>query len=386
MFSHDQYEALRHGTGLLDRRSRGRLQLTGADRRSYLHGLLTNDVAALLPGTGCYAALLTPQGRMLSDMRVSELGDRILVDLPGVTADGIRQRLADFIFTEEVEIRDAGGELGHFGVYGPGAADVVAAVLASAGPDLSAVALAKAEGPALQIPDVASGFSRKAAIGAELPPEGGSHDFDTRLQAMAPDANREFTFGEGTVVVIRSDDYGVPGFETFVPASEADRWTDALRAAGATDVEAAAAEVTRVEAGRPEFGPDMDDHTIPLEAGIEARAISLTKGCYVGQEVIIRVLHRGQGRVARRLVGLVAAAGDPPLGRGMRLEADGKPIGSITSAVLSPSLGRPIALGYVHRDFAEPGRIIQVTQSDGSSVAGRSVTVAITPFVAPASR
>src|SRR5687767_4472425 len=214
MFSHDQYQALQQGTGLLDRRSRGRLQLTGPDRRTYLHGLLTNDIIALSAGSGCYAALLTPQGRMLSDMRVSELGDRILVDLPEATSDSVRQRLADFIFTEDVEVRDAGADLRHFGVYGPGAADVISKSL-------------------------------------------------TELGAMALDANREFKFGDGVVVVIGSDDYGAPGFETLVSTAEADRWADGLRARGAADVEAHAVEVTRVEAGRPEFGIDMDDHTIP---------------------------------------------------------------------------------------------------------------------------
>src|SRR5688572_31664801 len=91
MFSHDHYEALQQGAALLDRQSRGRLLLTGVDRRTYLHGLLTNDIAALQPGTGCYAALLTPQGRMLSDMRVSELGDRVLIDLPEATAESVRR-------------------------------------------------------------------------------------------------------------------------------------------------------------------------------------------------------------------------------------------------------------------------------------------------------
>jgi len=338
MFSHDQYQALQHGAGLLDRRSRGRLQLTGPDRRTYLHGLLTNDITALSAGTGCYAALLTPQGRMLSDMRVSELGDRILVDLPEATADSVRQRLTDFIFTEDVEVRDASAELRHFGVYGPRAAEVL-------GQSLTELESAEA----------------------------------TELDSMPLETNREFRFGEGTVVIIRSDDYGVAGFETLVSASEADRWADTLRARGAVDVDAAAVEVTRVEAGRPEYGPDMDDHTIPLEAGIEARAISQTKGCYVGQEVIVRVLHRGQGRVARHLVGLIPDLEATPLGRGMRLEAGGKSIGSITSVVFSPRVGRPIALAYVHRDFAEPGRVIHVAAEAGS--AGPSLTVVTTPFV-----
>jgi folate-binding protein YgfZ len=340
MISHDEYEALHDGAGLLDRRSRGRLLLTGADRRGYLQGLLTNDIAALSAGEGCYAALLTAQGRMLSDMRVSELGDRILIDLPGATAESVRQRLADFIFSEDVEVRDAAADLAQLGLYGRNAPAILESVL--------------------------SPSSRE------------------RLEQMAIDSNQERRFGDTPVTVVRSDDYGVAGFEVFVSASEAGRLSDAVRAAGAKDVTADAVEVTRIEAGRPEFGVDMDEHTIPLEAGIESRAISHTKGCYVGQEVIIRVLHRGHGRVARRLVGLLGTDADGSLARGMRIEAERKAIGSITSAVVSPRLRRPIALGYVHRDFAEPGTVLQVSGESAGSPS-RSVTVVTTPFIQPAS-
>lgn len=334
-FSHDQYAALQDGAGLFDRRSRGRLQLTGEDRRSYLHGLLTNDIAALVAGTGCYAALLTPQGRMISDMRVSELGSRLLIDLPGATADAVRQRLADFIFSEDVEVRDVAGEVGHCGLYGPEAADVLASVL------------------------------------------GASDAIREQLSSMDSGSNSPYRFRASSLAVVRSDDYGAPGFEVFADAADIDPFTAAARAAGAQDVEAAALEVTRIEAGRPEFGVDMDEHTIPLEAGIEDRAISLTKGCYVGQEVIIRVLHRGHGRVAKRLVGMIGASADGPLAGGTILESEGRAIGSITSATESPRLRRPIALGYVHRDFAEPGRVVHAA-SRGSA---RSLTVVTTPFV-----
>jgi tRNA-modifying protein YgfZ len=340
MISHDQYEALRDRAGLLDRRSRGRLLLTGADRRSYLQGLLTNDIEALSAGQGCYAALLTAQGRMVSDLRVSELGDRILIDLPEATAEGVRKRLADFIFSEEVEVRDAGADLGHLGVYGPVAAAILESVLAPA---------------------------RRES-----------------LEQLPIGSNQELRFGDIPAVVVSSDDYGVAGFEVFLGVPDVARLADAMRAAGATDVTADAVEVTRVEAGRPEFGSDMDEHTIPLEAGIETRAISFTKGCYVGQEVIIRVVHRGQGRVARRLVGLLGTSADGPLVRGMRIEAGNKAIGSITSAVMSPRLGRPIALAYVHRGSAEPGTVLQATEEAGGS-APRQVTVVTTPFIPPAS-
>ena len=126
----------------------------------------------------------------------------------------------------------------------------------------------------------------------------------------------------------------------------------------------------------------MDATTIPLEAGIEDRAISLTKGCYVGQEIIIRVVHRGQGRVAKRLVGMIGAAGEGPLLPGMRLESGGREIGTLTSTVESPRLRRPIALGYVHRDFSEPGHVLEVKNGNDPV---RSVTVVTTPFIQPAS-
>ena len=341
MISHDHYDALRKGAGLFDRRSRGRLELIGADRRSYLQGLLTNDIEALSAGRGCYAALLTAQGRMVSDMRVSELGDRILVDLPEATAEAVRQRLADFIFSEDVEVRDARADLAHLGVYGPKASAILESVLTSPGPD--------------------------------------------SLQQLPLDANQQLRFGERPAVVVKSDDYGVEGFEIFIGVADIAKLADAIRAAGAKDVTADAVEVTRVETGRPEFGPDMDEHTIPLEAGIETRAINFTKGCYVGQEVIIRVLHRGHGRVARRLVGLLGTAADGPLVRGMRIEAGDRSVGSITSAVGSPRLGRPIALGYVHRDSAEPGTELQV-YAEAAGSAPHMVTVVTTPFIEPASR
>ena len=126
----------------------------------------------------------------------------------------------------------------------------------------------------------------------------------------------------------------MPGFDLFVEAAlPADLW-HALRASGAVDVGEDSANVTRVEAGRPVFGTDMDEDTIPLEAGIEDRAISLTKGCYVGQEIIIRVLHRGHGRVARRLVGLTFNGTSDVPQTGDRLRSGEREIGRITSAAV----------------------------------------------------
>src|SRR5204863_3141881 len=120
------------------------------------------------------------------------------------------------------------------------------------------------------------------------------------------------------------------------------------------DVDPATTEALRIEAGIPKFHRDMDEETIPLEAGIESRAISFTKGCYVGQEVIVRVLHRGHGRIARRLVGLTLEGDDVPQ-PGTKVQAAGREVGWMTSGVISPALHCPIALAYVQRDFIEPG-------------------------------
>jgi len=321
------YGALRSGAGLVDRSHLGRLLVTGADRRSYLQGLLTNDIEALTPGTGCYAALLTAQGRMIADMRVVELGDRILIDLPAEVTEPVRAHLDRFVFSEDVQVRDVSVEQAEIGLYGPNAAVVGTQVLH----------------PANSI-DALSLFS--VARG---------------------------TFQGAEVLIVRSDEAGVPGYDLIVDGTLAASLTRALHDAGAIDVDAESAEAVRVEAGRPRFGRDMDSDTIPLEAGIEDRAISRTKGCYVGQEVIIRVLDRGHGRVVRHLVGLSFDDSTDPVQPGSRISAGEREIGRVTSVVNSPALGKTIALGYVHRDFTSPGTRL--------TVGGSSATVASLPFV-----
>ena len=169
--------------------------------------------------------------------------------------------------------------------------------------------------------------------------------------------------------MVRRDDLSDLGFDLLIDTAHLEGLAQALREAGAVDVDPAVAEICRIESGRPIFGKDMAEDTIPLEAGIEDRAISLTKGCYVGQEIIIRVLHRGHGRVARRLVGLMLDPGAAVPAPGSAIRAGDREIGTITSAALSPALGRPIALGYVHRDFVEPGTAVTVADAGRSSPA-----------------
>lgn len=330
MSSVDDYRALRETAGLLDRSARGRIRLTGADRRAYLQGLLTNDIAALTSGTGCYAAYLTPQGRMIADMRVFEMGDRILADLEGDVADLVASRWAQFIFSEDVQVEPLSSSTAQLGVYGPRAADVIES------------ALAAGRTPGEQSPE------------AEM------------LRSMALYANARWDFQGVPVFVLRSDDVGVQGFDLVVGMERKGALSDLLITSGAAIVGSEAAEICRIEAGRPRFHVDMDEDTIPLEAGIEDRAISLTKGCYVGQEIIIRVLHRGHGRVARKLVGMTFEPHAAVPARGDTILSGEREIGSITSAVKSPAVGRPIALGYVHRDFVQPGTPVTVAGAPGT--------------------
>jgi folate-binding protein YgfZ len=341
MASLDGYDALRQGAGLVDRSSvRGRLRLTGADRRSYLQGLLTNDIAALSAGMGCYAAYLTAQGRMIADLRVFELGDVLLVDLETDLADVVRARWEQFIFSEDVTVEAVSAATAQIGVYGPRAAAAVAAAFA------------------------AGRISDEPSPTAPM------------LEGMATFSNARWDFHGAPAFVLRSDDVGVEGFDIVLPVEHKAVLVQRLSHAGAVGVSDEAAEICRIEAGRPRFHIDMDEDTIPLEAGIEDRAISLTKGCYVGQEIIIRVLHRGHGRVARRLVGFLFDPGAAVPVRGEKVMSGDRDIGSITSAVRSIALDRPIALGYAHRDFVQPATPVVVN--------GSPAAVAALPFVTAA--
>ena len=312
------YEAARRGAGLVDRSHRGRIVVSGQDRAEYLQGLLSNDIVALKPGGGCYAAYLTPQGRMIADLYVYELGDLILLTMSGDVTGTVLGKLDQFIFSEDVKLGDVTETFGQCAVIGPGAAKVLA--------------------------DVVTGVS------AGL------------LSALEEHGNVKAVFDGQPAIIARVTDTGEPGFDLFTERVQADRVKTKLQGAGATPIDTATADTIRIESGIPVFHRDMDEATIPLEAGIEGRAISLTKGCYVGQEVIIRVLHRGHGRVARKLVGLVIEGRSTPPA-GAPIKSGDREIGHVTSAAISPTLERPIALAYVQRDFVEPGTPVAVADS-----------------------
>jgi folate-binding protein YgfZ len=263
---------------------------------------------------------------MLTDMHVLESGTMMVLDVPANMVDAIVARLDQFIFTEDVRVESLADGLRGVWLHGPLAGDVVARAL-------------RIDGPAT----LASWQNYQ----------------------LAP-----YEFGGQPVTVVRIDQIGVPGYCVYVESAYEPSLLRALEAAGGVVVLPSALEAARIEAGYPLFGVDMTDDTIPLEAGIEQRAISMSKGCYVGQEIIVRVLHRGHGRVARRLMGLrIDGAHDDaaPL-RGARLSSGDRDVGAITSAALSSRLGA-IALAYVHRDFANAGARVDVDTPAGRATA-----------------
>jgi len=187
------------------------------------------------------------------------------------------------------------------------------------------------------------------------------------LSEWAEYRHTQFEFGESPVSVVRISQLGVPGFCVYVERARERALVEALNAVGAALVTDEAIAAARIEVGYPIFGIDMTDDTIPLEAGIESRAVSFTKGCYVGQEVIIRVLHRGHGRVVRKLVSLRINGQRRPE-QGAKLYAGDREVGFVTSAGESPRSG-PIALGYAHRDFIAAGTELEVETPSGRASA-----------------
>lgn len=293
-----QYRQLREECGLLDRSARGKLLLGGAEAAEYLQGQLTNDVEGLDPGEGRYAALLDRKGHIQADMRVLRLGpDEIWIDTEPVALETARRHLEMYKIGREVELADVSAERAILSLIGPRAVEVAGAAA---------------------LPEHAC---KEAAV------EG--------IECIAVGT------AEGIDLIAASDDAG--GLR------------EALLERGAAEVGEAAAEVLRIEAGRPRFGAEMSSATMPAEAGIVERAVDFEKGCYIGQEPVARLHYRG--RPNRRLRGLELSALAAP---GAALRLGEKQVGEIGSACLSPARG-PIALAVVRRE-AEPGAELAVDE------------------------
>lgn len=317
-----EHRSVRVGAGLIDQSYRGILELSGKDRTRFLNGMVTNDLKPLKDGDGQYAAILTSHGKLIADMRIFAIEDAYWLDLNEELIPKVRQTLERHLIADQVEIRDRCGEFVLLALQGPASAELLGRL----------------------------GIERAKTL------EEYRH-FEARI--------------EGTPVrVVRASETGEEGFIILVPADAASAIWQGLVEARQGDlrprpVGMEALNILRIEAGIPWYGLDMDESNLLQEAGLE-RAASFSKGCYIGQETVARIAHRGH--VNWHLVGLLIEGEEVPE-VGTKLFDDQREVGRITSAVRSPALGRPIALGYVRRERKEPGTMLRLQTTRGATAA-----------------
>lgn len=315
----EEYTALGHEAGLLDLSVQCVVELRGRDRSRFLHGMVTNDIRSLSPGQGCYAFMLSPQGRILTDMRVLCLEEalRLVVDADLVEKD--LALLRKYIIADQVEVIDRSADLAILSLQGPKAGEVIAGLCPGTSPP---------EGP-----------------------------FEHRLIQVG-------NLQAGCARVRRT---ASGGYDLIVPEPRSvDLWNLLLQAGKPAGLRPAGLEawnVRRLEAGIPWYGVDMDEARIPPETGLE-EAISYSKGCYIGQEVVARATFRGH--VNRKLMGLLLSSREPARA-GDRIFRNGREVGWVTDSAYSPGLRRTIALAYVRKEAWDPGTSVGV-----DSVGGRT--------------
>jgi len=316
-----EYAALRTGALLVDRTHRGRVRLRGEKVRDIVTGLVTNDIIALEPGQGAYAAALTPKGKIIADVRVFTSADSILMDAPARAFAAFMAMVRKYVNPRTSPYSDESAAIHDLCIAGANARLVLAEVLGA----------------------------HSATLGT-LPPYG-------HITA---------DFEGATLEIARTPELGSDAYDCFVPAALHDTLRARLIDAGARPGGLVAWDIARIEAGRPEWGVDIDDTTIPQEANLDdLDAISYTKGCYTGQEVVARVHFRGH--VNKHLRGLMFD-GEDPAPRGAALgDASGKEVGDVRSGAASPRLGA-IALAMVRREV-ETGATLVATWEGGRSEA-----------------
>jgi folate-binding protein YgfZ len=326
------YRAVREGAGLADRADRARIRLWGRDPVKMVQGLITNDLLNAPPGRAVYAGMLTPKGRMIAELRAfrreGPQGVEVLLELPREALEGTREHLKKFVPPMFARWAEVSEEVGELGVYGPKSRELLSRVLG--------------EVPALE-------------------------------EDAFVEGDRE---GERLLVVGTREAGGEEGYDLFAPAALLPGLRSALLDSGAEPVGREALETLRVEAGRPRYGAELTEEVIPTEAyeaiGMLPRAISFTKGCYTGQEVIVRIAHRGH--VNRHLRGLRLGQAAPAPGIPLFHPETGREAGRITSVAVSPLVGETVALGFVRRELG-PGSAVRVGAPDGGSA-----TVVALPF------
>ena len=292
-----EYRAVTAACGVVDRSERGKLALTGDDAKAFLQGQVSNDVEALSPGSGCYAAFLTPKGKMLGDIRILDAGDEILLDTERVSLQELFNMVRRFSVGYAVELHKRTLQRGLLSLLGPETENVLA--VDGLGP--------------------------------------------------AEDAHAPVSVDGMVARAIRTD----VGLDLLCDAEDTAALTSALTERGAEIVSETVADCVRVEHGRPRYGIDLDDTVIPQEADLNDRAVSFTKGCYVGQETVARLFYRGKPN--RQLRGLKLSAAAPT---GAEISLGDRVVGRLGSVAESPALGS-IALALVRRE-APPGSEVVV--------------------------
>jgi len=313
------YSAVRDGgAGLIDLSSRGRILVSGADAVMFLNGLVTNDVKTLAVNSSIAAAFANVQGRVLASIRIIHRADGFLIDTEAATHERVFRLLERFTLAGDFHVRDLSNETATLSLQGKGTIDLVQSEF-GLGQDLK-------RGTIFPTPD-----------GLEILPA--THSAEA-------------------------------GFDIFMAATHALRWRDKLVERGAVLVDQATEEVLRIEAGIPRYDVDMDENTVLNETNLDD-AISFTKGCYTGQEIVIRIKHRGH--VAKKLAGVVLEDETPVAPGASILAETGDTIGRITSVSMSPRLARTIALGYVKYDYLAAGTKVRIDDTTG--------TVRLLPFI-----
>ena len=304
-----EYSAVREGgAGLIDLSERGRVLVSGSEATMFLNGLVTNDMKTLAENRWMRAAFPTVQGRLIAAVRVVRVSKGFLIDTDAASHEAVLKTISRFTLAGDFHVSDVTAETAMLSVQGKRAVAIAEKVLARSFSDLP----------------------RNGVVETEW--EG------------AP------------VTIIRATHTAEDGFDLVIDAAHAPRLRQALQEAGAQPVSAETFETLRIEAGIPRYGRDMDETIIVTETNLDD-AVSFTKGCYVGQEIIVRIKHRGH--VAKKLVGLEFDT-DGPIEAGAAIKTDNQEIGRVTSSTFSPTIGKTIALGYVRYEHVEPGTNVVV--------------------------
>jgi folate-binding protein YgfZ len=325
---HYEYSAVRDGgAGVIDLSARGRLLVSGSEAVMFLNGLITNDMKTLAVDSWMPAVFPNVQGRLIAAVRIIHRSDGFLIDMEGVSLDTVTKLLQRFTAAGDFHLSDLTGETTMLSIQGGDSSTVVRQVL-----------------------------------GAEA-----------AMVARGQVATSQLADG-GEVNVIRATHTGEDGFDLFAAANDSSVLLGLLTQAGVPLISTEVAKALRIEAGIPRFGIDMDDTKVVTETNLDD-AVSFTKGCYIGQEIIARIKYRGH--VAKKLTG-VQFDQDSAVAAGARiLSDDEKEIGQITSATISPRLKTTVALGYVKYDYLEPGTKVKVVSAEHEY----SGAVAELPFV-----